>query len=48
MNDNVEHIQALLDLVIQHTQGWFSQRTEELEDEAQQRTQRAVKLGAPK
>jgi len=46
LNDNVEHIQALLDLVIQHTQGWFSQRTEELEDEAQQ--QRAVKLGAPK
>ncbi len=49
LNDNIEHIQALLELIIQHTQGWSecTQTTEALEIEVQQRTKRAVKLGAP-
>ncbi len=24
LNDNVEHIQALLELIVQHTQGWLT------------------------
>lgn len=42
LNDNKEHIQALLELIIQHTQGWqeCQQTRPELEQEAQQRTQR--------
>ncbi len=50
LNDNIEHIQALLELVRQHTQGWLecTQTTDELEIEAQQRAQRAVQLGLPK
>ncbi|EDN67114.1 ferrochelatase [Beggiatoa sp. PS] len=48
LNDNAEHIQALLELVIQHTQGWqeCTQTTDELAHKAQQREKRAVKLGA--
>jgi len=50
LNDNVEHIQALLELVVQHTQGWLecTQTAGELDCEAQQRAHRAIKLGGTK
>ncbi len=46
LNDNVEHMQALLELVVQHTQGWLecTQTAGELDCEAQQRAQRAAKM----
>lgn len=49
LNATPEHIQALLALIIQHTQGWIegSQTLQELEQQARLRQQRAIKLGAP-
>ncbi len=46
LNDNVEHIQALLELVIQHTQGWLActKSVDDLERDAQERTRRADKI----
>ena len=46
LNNNPEHIQALLELVIQHTHGWTecSQTQVELQAEAQQRMQGYEKL----
>lgn len=43
LNDNIEHIQAMLELVKQHSQGWLEcrQTMEDLERESQLRVQRA-------
>jgi ferrochelatase len=48
LNNNAEHIQALLQLIIQHTQGWSAcnQSRQQLTLEAQQRWQRAKQQGA--
>jgi ferrochelatase len=42
LNDQPEHIQALLELVIQHTQGWQMPTLMELQQEATLRTQRVA------
>jgi len=46
LNDTPEHIQALLELVVQHTQGWCLTSVEELHQQAQLRQQRALQRGA--
>jgi len=40
LNDQPEHIQALLELVIQHTQGWQTSPLTTLQQEAELRAQR--------
>ena len=49
LNDSSDHIDALVDLVIKHTQGWpeFDRNIDEInQDQLQQSQQRAIALGA--
>lgn len=47
LNDNPEHIQMMVSLIKQHSQGWLENITlEDLQQQAQQTWQRAEKLGA--
>jgi len=48
LNDNREHIQALLAIISQHLQGWdtINQDTQTQQQQTQQRTQRALQQGA--